>query len=106
MGGERDDYQRGKRPIPGTFKVQGLIDFFRTAPRQKPYSTQVRYMSHCDVPNHLQCVNVSLKVTGSIALWSIPMYRNRYPRSLISLYPSMAGTSFPAFIGQSCDDPP
>ena len=31
--------------IPRTFKVQGLIDFFHTAPRQKPYSTQVRYMS-------------------------------------------------------------
>ena len=34
--------------VPGTFKVQGLIDFFRTAPRQKPYFTQVRYMLHCD----------------------------------------------------------
>ena len=45
--------------IPGTFKVQGLIDFFRTAPRQKPYSTQVRYISHCDIPNRLWCVNVS-----------------------------------------------
>ena len=45
--------------IPGTFKVQGLIDFFRTTPRQKPYSTQVRYVSHCDVPNRLWCVIVS-----------------------------------------------
>ena len=30
--------------------VQGLSDFFRRALRQKPYSTQVRYMSPCDVP--------------------------------------------------------
>ena len=29
--------------------VQGLSDFFETALRQKPYATQVRYMSHCDV---------------------------------------------------------
>ena len=30
--------------------VQGLSDFFKTALRQKPYATQVRYMSHCDIP--------------------------------------------------------
>jgi hypothetical protein len=28
--------------------VQGLSDFFKTAPRQKPYFTQVRDMSHHD----------------------------------------------------------
>jgi hypothetical protein len=50
-----DGYETGIRHvmeinIPGTFKVQGLSDFFRRALRQKPDSTQVRYMSPCDVP--------------------------------------------------------
>jgi hypothetical protein len=35
--------------IPGTFVVKGLIDFFRSPLRQKPYFMQVHYTSRCDV---------------------------------------------------------
>jgi hypothetical protein len=31
--------------IPGTFVVKGLIDFFRSPLRQKPYFMQVHYVT-------------------------------------------------------------